>query len=99
MTPPGGAGGPRQPAHGAGMTGALGRALVIAPIARRRHQAEIEQALISFGLGYTMLRNNAYMQNYLMLVRSIAETGIFPRLPVTGASVMSTPATSPLLPP
>lgn len=37
------------------------------PIARRRAQAEIEAALISSGLGYTLLKNNAYMQNFLML--------------------------------
>jgi uncharacterized protein YbjT (DUF2867 family) len=47
------------------------------PIARRRHQAEIERALVASGLDYTMLRNNAYMQNYLMLARSVAETGAF----------------------
>ena len=29
------------------------------PIARRRHQAEIENDLIASGLGYTLLRNNA----------------------------------------
>lgn len=29
------------------------------PIARRRGQAEIENALIASGLGYTLLRNNA----------------------------------------
>ena len=33
------------------------------PIARRRGQAEIENGLIASGLGYTLLRNNAYMQN------------------------------------
>ncbi|MFF5075554.1 NmrA family NAD(P)-binding protein [Actinoplanes sp. NPDC000266] len=36
-------------------------------IARRRGQAEIEARLIASGLGYTMLRNNAYMQNLLLL--------------------------------
>src|ERR1022692_531283 len=33
------------------------------PIARRRWQTEIEAGLIASGLGYTLLRNNAYMQN------------------------------------
>jgi len=37
------------------------------PIARRRKHAEIENALIASGLGYTLLRNNAYMQNFLMM--------------------------------
>ena len=37
------------------------------PIARRRDQAEIENGLIASGLGYTLLRNNAYMQNFLMV--------------------------------
>ena len=47
------------------------------PIARRRGQAEIERGLIASGLGYTLLRNNAYMQNFLMLAPSIAETSSF----------------------
>jgi uncharacterized protein YbjT (DUF2867 family) len=47
------------------------------PIARRRGQAAIENALIASGLGYTLLRNNAYMQNLLMLAPAIAETGSF----------------------
>lgn len=46
-------------------------------IARRRDQAEIEDALIASGLGYTLLRNNAYMQNFLMLAPTIAETSAF----------------------
>jgi uncharacterized protein YbjT (DUF2867 family) len=37
------------------------------PIARRRAQTEIEKGLIASGLGYTLLRNNAYTQNFLML--------------------------------
>ena len=44
------------------------------PIARRRNQHEIEVALIESGMGYTLLRNNAYMQNFLMLAPSIAKT-------------------------
>jgi len=47
------------------------------PIARRRGQAEIEHGLIASGLGYTLLRNNAYMQNLLMAGPSIAETSSF----------------------
>ena len=37
------------------------------PIARRRVQSEIEDALVASGLSYTLLRNNAYMQNFLMM--------------------------------
>ena len=47
------------------------------PIARRRGQAEIENGLIASGLGYTLLRNNAYMQNFLMAAPSIAQTSSF----------------------
>ena len=47
------------------------------PIARRRYQTEIENGLIASGLGYTLLRNNAYMQNFLMLAPAIAGTGGF----------------------
>jgi uncharacterized protein YbjT (DUF2867 family) len=47
------------------------------PIARRRNQAQIENALIASGLGYTLLRNNAYMQNFLMMAPGIAETDSF----------------------
>ncbi|WP_225727277.1 MULTISPECIES: NmrA family NAD(P)-binding protein [unclassified Nocardia] len=47
------------------------------PIARRRGQAEIENALIASGLGYTLLKNNAYMQNFLMLAPAIAATSSF----------------------
>jgi uncharacterized protein YbjT (DUF2867 family) len=46
-------------------------------IARRRGQAEIENGLIASGLGYTLLRNNAYMQKFLMLAPAIAKTGSF----------------------
>jgi uncharacterized protein YbjT (DUF2867 family) len=46
-------------------------------IARRRNHAEIESALIASGLGYTLLRNNAYMQNFLMLAPAIAATSGF----------------------
>jgi uncharacterized protein YbjT (DUF2867 family) len=47
------------------------------PIARRRDQTEIENGLIASGLGYTLLRNNAYMQNFLMLAPAIATTSSF----------------------
>ncbi len=47
------------------------------PIARRRGQAEIENGLIASGLGYTLLRNNAYMQNFLLLASAIARTSSF----------------------
>jgi uncharacterized protein YbjT (DUF2867 family) len=47
------------------------------PIARRRDQTEIENGLIASGLGYTLLRNNAYMQNFLMLAPAIAKAGSF----------------------
>jgi uncharacterized protein YbjT (DUF2867 family) len=47
------------------------------PIARRRGQAEIERGLIASGLGYTLLRNNAYMQNLLMAAPSIGKTSSF----------------------
>ena len=47
------------------------------PIARRRGQAAIENGLIASGLGYTLLRNNAYMQNILLLAPAIAKTSSF----------------------
>ncbi len=47
------------------------------PIARRRAQTDIENALIASGLGYTLLRNNAYMQNFLVLAPAIAGTDSF----------------------
>jgi uncharacterized protein YbjT (DUF2867 family) len=47
------------------------------PIARRRNQATIEEHLIASGLGFTLLRSNAYMQNLLMLAPAIRETGRF----------------------
>ena len=47
------------------------------PIARRRWQAEIEAGLTASGLGYTLLRANAYMQNFLALAPAIAKTGSF----------------------
>jgi uncharacterized protein YbjT (DUF2867 family) len=47
------------------------------PIARRRAQTQIEEGLIASGLGYTLLRNNVYMQNFLMLAPAIAKTSSF----------------------
>jgi len=47
------------------------------PIARRRWQTEIEAGLIASGLGYTLLRNNAYMQNFPALAPAIAKTNSF----------------------
>ncbi|HEX2703761.1 MAG TPA: NmrA family NAD(P)-binding protein [Solirubrobacteraceae bacterium] len=47
------------------------------PIARRRAQTQIEEGLIASGLGYTLLRNNVYMQNFLMLAPAIANTSSF----------------------
>jgi uncharacterized protein YbjT (DUF2867 family) len=47
------------------------------PIARQRGQAEIEAGLLASGLYYTLLRNNFYMQNFLMLAPTIATTGSF----------------------
>ncbi|GAA2913496.1 nucleotide-diphosphate-sugar epimerase [Actinoplanes cyaneus] len=47
------------------------------PIPRRRDQTRIEDALIASGLGYTLLRNNAYSQNLLMLAPSVARTSSF----------------------
>jgi uncharacterized protein YbjT (DUF2867 family) len=46
-------------------------------IARRRDQTEIEDGLIASGLGYTLLRNNAYMQNFLMLAPAIVQSSSF----------------------
>jgi uncharacterized protein YbjT (DUF2867 family) len=47
------------------------------PIARQRGQAQIEAGLITSGLDYTLLRNNFYMQNFLMLAPAIAQTNSF----------------------
>jgi len=55
----------------------MSKASADSPIARRRGQFEIEQGLIASGLGYTLLKNNAYMQNFLMMARAIADTSGF----------------------
>jgi uncharacterized protein YbjT (DUF2867 family) len=53
------------------------KATADSPIARRRNHAEIEQALIGAGIPYTLLRNNAYMQNFLMVAPGIAKSNSF----------------------
>lgn len=53
------------------------KASLDSPIPRRRSQAQIENSLIASSLGYTLLRNNAYMQNFLMLAPQIAATSGF----------------------
>jgi len=55
----------------------MSKASLDSPIARRRGQAEIEKGLITSGLGYTLLKNNAYMQNFLMMARGIADADGF----------------------
>ena len=47
------------------------------PIARRRWQAEIEAGLAASGIPHTLLRSNAYMQNFLALAPAIATTSSF----------------------
>ena len=47
------------------------------PIARRRGQTEIENGLLASGIGHTLLRNNVYMQNFLLLAPGIARTNGF----------------------
>jgi uncharacterized protein YbjT (DUF2867 family) len=47
------------------------------PIARRRGQSEIEAGLAASGIAHTLLRANAYMQNFLMLAPAIAGTDSF----------------------
>jgi uncharacterized protein YbjT (DUF2867 family) len=55
----------------------ISKASADSPIARRRDQTEIESGLIASGLGYTLLRNNVYMQNFLMLAPAIAKKSSF----------------------
>jgi len=47
------------------------------PIALRRDHAQIERALIASGVSYTLLRNNTYMQNFLLMAPAIAKTDSF----------------------
>ena len=69
-----------QSAKGAGVEHvikATSNASADSPIARRRWQTEIEAGLLASGLGYTLLRSNAYMQNVLALAPAIKKTGGF----------------------
>jgi uncharacterized protein YbjT (DUF2867 family) len=47
------------------------------PIVRRRNHRKIEDALVASGLSYTLLRNNAYMQNFLMMAAGIGQASSF----------------------
>ena len=47
------------------------------PIARRRGQAQIEAGLLDSCLDHTLLRNNAYMQNFLALAPAMVRTSTF----------------------
>ena len=47
------------------------------PVARRRGQTEIEVGLVASGLPHTLLRSNAYMQNFLALAPVVAKTSSF----------------------
>ena len=76
------------------------------PIPRRRDQAVIENGLIASGLGHTLLRNNAYMQNFLMLAAQIKDTSKFSSAAGDGhigivdtRDVAPSPPASPLHPP
>lgn len=53
------------------------KASVDSPVARRRGQTEIEAGLAASGLQHTLLRSNAYMQNFLALAPLIAKTSSF----------------------
>jgi uncharacterized protein YbjT (DUF2867 family) len=50
---------------------ATSKASADSPVARRRGQARIEAGLVASGLAHTLLRSNAYMQNFLALAPSI----------------------------
>ena len=56
---------------------ATSKASADSPIARRRGQIEIETSLLTSGLGYSLLRSNAYMQNTFALVPAINASGGF----------------------
>ena len=55
----------------------------------------IEAALIASGLDHTLLRNNVYMQNLLMLAPAIGKTSQFASSAGAGRSDSSTPETPP----
>src|SRR6267143_6253311 len=86
----------------------MSKASLDSPIARRRGQAEIENGLIASGLRYTLLKNNAYMQNFLMLAPGIVSTSSFSTATGDGriglvdardvAAVAAEVATSPAVP-
>ncbi|HEY3502752.1 MAG TPA: NmrA family NAD(P)-binding protein [Actinocatenispora sp.] len=44
------------------------------PVERRRGQAQIEEHLLATGIGYTLLRSNAYLQNLFALAPMIKQT-------------------------
>lgn len=44
------------------------------PVERRRGQAQIEERLLTTGIGYTLLRSNAYLQNLFALAPMIKQT-------------------------
>jgi uncharacterized protein YbjT (DUF2867 family) len=44
------------------------------PVERRRGQTQIEEHLLATGLGYTLLRSNAYLQNLFALAPMITQT-------------------------
>lgn len=56
---------------------ATSKASADSPIARRRGQAEIEAGLAAAGIAHTLLRSNAYMQNFLALAPAIAASSSF----------------------
>jgi uncharacterized protein YbjT (DUF2867 family) len=56
---------------------ATSKASADSPIARRRWQAEIEAGLAASGIPHTLLRSNAYMQNFLALAPAITKTSSF----------------------
>jgi uncharacterized protein YbjT (DUF2867 family) len=60
--------------HGVKITS---KASADSPIARQRGQVEIEAGLIASGLSDTLLRNNFFMQNFLILAPTIATTSSF----------------------
>ena len=63
---------------GAGhITKVTSKASADSPIARRRGQAEIEAGLAATGIPHTLLRSNAYMQNFLEAAPAIAKTSSF----------------------
>jgi uncharacterized protein YbjT (DUF2867 family) len=56
---------------------ATSKASADSPVERRRGQAQIEQHLQASGLGWTLLRSNAYQQNLLALAPLVRQTSGF----------------------